>query len=157
MLTDEIFWKMDLTCVYHNGVKKNIENGFYVYLIVNDDKYYVGLSANLSVRLEHHRQKNTNNFNDNNVCVYILEKLNCKIDMMDMEIIWILWFCLNTDCVNVNRFSYKVRSGYINTHTIRNTNYKLFCQYHYINGIKLYNNPIYGCIDDELTYFGRKI
>ena len=163
MLTDEIFWKMDLNCVYHNGVVENIENGYYVYLIVNDNKYYVGMSENLSLRIYQHKRNNTNNINNENTSVYILEKLNTKRHMRIIENIWIIWFVLNTECVNVERPTRWVRSGFFNKKHTHNTNYKLFCDYEYITGIKLLNkikmssNHIQLPPDDELTFFGRTL
>ena len=73
-----------------------------------------------------------------------------------MEYVWIVWFCLNTDCVNVAKTSYKIRVGKINKQTINyiNPNYKVFCDYEYITGIKLLPRQALGDVISEVEYFG---
>tara|TARA_R110000803_G_C11786841_1_gene297444 strand:+ start:80 stop:556 length:477 start_codon:yes stop_codon:yes gene_type:complete len=158
MLTDEIFWKMDLRCVFSNGEISEIEDGFYVYLIVNEDKYYVGLSKRLKSRITEHSKTNTNNICDDGACVYILEKLDCEKHMRIMEYLWIVWFCLNTECVNIEKSSHKIRAGKINKQTINwiNSNYKLFCDFEYINELKLLKNQTQSVIN-EIEYFGKTL
>ncbi len=162
MLTHEIFYKFDLNCVYGGGVLKtqlfndDFTKGFYVYLIENNNKYYIGLTSNLSQRITSHKKNNTNNINDMNSCVYILEKLNNKKQMRDMEYIWIVWFCLNAECVNNCRGTYKIRNGLINEKHIFNTNYYTFCKYNYINGVRLLTHQT-KTPHDELNYFGRNL
>ena len=156
---EDILYKMDLTCVYSDGVILPFNNGYYhVYLIVNKDKYYVGLSKNLHSRIKNgHIKKNTNNINDYDTKVYILEKLIYEKDMRDMEYIWIIWFCLNTDCINITKGSYKIRAGIINnTNSCINTNYKCFCDYEYITGIKLLSRVDLGNMISEVEYFGAE-
>jgi hypothetical protein len=158
MLTNEIFWKMDLECVYSNGFISDIKKGYYVYLIKNEDKYYVGLSERLDMRIKDHIRNNTNNVCDDNSQVYILENVENKYQMKNMEYIWIIWFCLNTDCINVMKGSYKIRSGKINNkHISRATNYFIFCDYEYINGVRLLDSQYVNNIMNEVDYFGRNI
>ena len=162
MLTDEIFWKMDLECVYNGEGRVNeIEDGFYVYLIVNpiSKKYYVGLSKGLNLRIYGHINNNSHHiFDGGNTCVYILERLCNDRDMRYMECLWIVWFSLNTECVNVARNSLKIRNGIINKQTIDliNPNYKVFCDFEYINGIKLLDNYNPTAIS-EIEYFGKTL
>jgi hypothetical protein len=155
---EEILYKMDLTCVYSDGEISETEYGFYVYLIVNKDKYYVGLSKSLKSRIHGHFNTNTNNICDEGTCVYILEKLNYEKDMRIMEYLWIVWFGLNTDCVNVAKTSYKIRVGKINKHTINyiNPNYKVFCDFEYIIGLKLLDRYTMTNIT-EIDYFGKTL
>ena len=154
---EEILYKMDLTCVYSDGVILPFNPRYYhVYLIVNKDKYYVGLSKNLHSRIHGHIISNTNNICDEGTKVYILEKLIYEKDMRIMEYVWIVWFCLNTDCVNVAKTSYKIRAGKINKQTINyiNPNYKVFCDFEYITGIKLLPRQNLGNAISEVEYFG---
>ena len=160
MLTDEIFWKMDLECIYSDGVAIETPRGFYVYLIVNDGKYYVGLSERLNRRIIEHIKYTNNNW-DKNACVYILEKFNYEDEMRIMESVWIVWFLTNTDsCINIQKSSRKIRKGIINKNTIWSlkSKYNVFCDFEYIKGIKLldkqsYCNPVLS----EIEYFVRTL
>ena len=157
MLTDEIFWKMDLRCVYSDGEISEIRNGFYVYIIVNRNKYYIGLTRNIKNRLQVHIGHNTNDIRDDDACVYILENLKCEYDMRIMEYVWIIWFCLNTECVNKQVGSYKIRNGSINNHNMCfiDSNYNMFCDYELIQGIKIIDRQDKAMT--EIEYFGKKV
>ena len=160
MLTNEVFWKMDLRCIYKNGIAEEIGKGFYVYLIINADKYYVGMTKHLERRIYDHIRTNTNNIRDDESCIYILENVENEKNMRILEYIWIIWFCLNTDCVNVERFNYKVRQGLINRCNLWKikSNYKIFCDFDYIVGVKLLQQPwnsYWMPPDSENEYFGR--
>tara|TARA_R110000772_G_scaffold262884_1_gene382218 strand:- start:120 stop:596 length:477 start_codon:yes stop_codon:yes gene_type:complete len=156
MLTNEVFWKMDLRCIYKNGIAEEIGKGFYVYVIINADKYYVGLTTDFKARLPGHLRTNTNNIRDDESCIYILENVDNEFHMRMMEYIWIIWFCLNTDCVNVERGTYKVRKGYINRGNLWYiaSNYKIFCDFDYIVGVKLLQGHQKSS-NSEKEYFGR--
>ena len=156
MLTNEVFWKMDLRCIYKNGIAEEIGKGFYVYLIINADKYYVGMTKQLERRIYAHIRTNTNNIRDDESCIYILENLDNEFHMRIMEYIWIIWFCLNTDCVNVERGTYKVRYGLINSSNLLYiaSNYKIFCEFDYIVGVKLLEKQQKSTISEK-EYFGR--
>ena len=74
MLTEEQFEKMDLTPIYlNNKITEEIQQGFYVYLIKNQNNYYIGLSENLSSRLQNHILSNKNNINRGGE-LYVLER-----------------------------------------------------------------------------------
>ena len=156
MLTNEVFWKMDLRCIYKNGIAEEIGKGFYVYLIINADKYYVGLTRDFKTRIREHIRTNTNNIRDDESCIYILENLDNEFHMRIMEYIWIIWFCLNTDCVNVERGTHKVRKGYICNRNVLYiaSNYKIFCEFDYIVGVKLLEKQQKSTISEK-EYFGR--
>lgn len=160
MLTDETFCKMDLKCVYCDGIISEIPRGFYVYLILTDGNYYVGQTENLYKRVYSHKKTNTNNITSDNARVYILEKVNYTDDMRIMEVIWITWFCLNTDsCINKEKGSYKIRCGIINTRTICiiESKYNVFCEYEYIKGIKLLDKQNHVTVLSEIEYFGKAL
>ena len=156
MLTNEVFWKMDLRCIYKNGIAEEIGKGYYVYVIINADKYYVGLTRTFKKRIAVHLHSNTNNIRDDESCIYILENLEDEFQMRTMEYIWIIWFCLNTDCVNATRGTYKVRYGSINSRNVLYiaSNYKIFCDFDYIVGVKLLQNLCKSPISEK-EYFGR--
>ena len=161
MLTNEVFWKMDLRCIYKNGIAEEIGKGFYVYVIINADKYYVGMTRDFKARIAGHLHSNTNNIRDDESCIYILENVKKEINMRILEYIWIIWFCLNTDCVNVARYSLSLRRGKINSSNLWKikSNYKIFCDFDYIVGVKLiqqqWPNSYRIWPDSEKEYFGR--
>ncbi len=171
---EEILCKMNLHCVYSYGVIIPYENDKdpywgahthtdYVYLIESNNKYYVGITNNLKQRIGVHLSSNTNDIKTNhNSNVYILENWGITSDMRIMEYIWILWFSLNSECVNILRNSYQVRKGIIRNATLNNrlyeSNYRCFCEFGYITGIKLLNKCNNGVpVPDEIEYFGRAL
>ena len=162
MITEEQFEKMDLTPIFlNNKIIKKIENGFYVYLIKNKNTYYVGLSEHMLRRLKNHISNNKNDINNGGE-VYILEKFSNYRSMRDMEYIWILWFYINTNCINKDISTHKIRAGIINIKSIMNTNYEIFLQYDVIKGIPLLNSQIqrnehFEGIKTEEEYFGVKL
>ena len=163
---------MDLTCVYSDGVilpfnnegsynkkLKKLTHSDRVYLIVNKNKYYVGYTINLKNRIGGHLSTNTNNINDYDAKVYILENCGGGRELRLLEYIWIIWFSLNTECVNVLKNSRKVRSGDITSKTINtklyHSNYVCFCDFEYIMGIDVLNKKILHDVPSEIEYFGR--
>ena len=146
-MNDDILDRMDLTIAYEYNKIQTLDNTkYYVYLIDNNNIYYVGLSKNINKRLEQHIISNKNNINDYNTKVYILECLNCNKLMRIMEYIWIVWFKLNMECINITWGTYKLRYGKITNYDIRNNNYEMFCSYEYIKKLYIYKkqqkNPI---------------
>ena len=157
MITEEQFEKMDLTPIFlNNKIIKKIENGFYVYLIKNENTYYVGLSQNMLSRLKNHIKNNKNDINNGGE-VYILEKFSNYRAMRDMEYIWILWFSINTNCINKDIATHKIRAGFINNRTIMNTNYEIFLNYDVIKGIPLRKSQFQRDVPTEEEYFGAKL
>lgn len=64
MLTEEAFNKLGLKCIYHKGViDKQLKyyTNYYVYVISNNNVYYVGRTVNLYARLMAHRHINNLN------------------------------------------------------------------------------------------------
>ena len=122
MMTDELFFKMDLTCVYDGNriIDKIDKNKYYVYVIKSiDSKYYVGLSRNLTRRLTQHVDNNTNDIKEGGE-MYILEELNDEVRMINMEKIWIRWFKMTSLCINKIVDNYLITIGAINTFHIIN-------------------------------------
>ena len=149
-MNDEILYRMDLKIAYEfNKIQRLNNNKYYVYLISNNNVYYVGLSKNINKRLDNHIKSNTNNINDYNTKVYILECLNYEKKMRIMEYIWILWFKLNANCINIQYGTYKLRIGRITKYDIKNTNYEMFCNYDYINKLYVYDRQHYPPLSDE--------
>ena len=141
-MNDEIFDKMDLVCVYDDHINYELINkkSFYVYVIVNNDVYYVGLTSNLTERIKQHIYKNTNDLQSGGK-IYILENLEDEDKMRKMEKIWIVWFKLNSLCINIEVHSYQIRTGIIRMFNILNTNYKKFVDYEVIYGLPLLYRP----------------
>lgn len=155
MLTMGAFDNLKLKCVYNNG-KINIDlrdMRYYVYVIVNRKReiYYVGLSGCLHKRIYSHIKNNKTGLDDINDCfVYILEQVFYEYQMREMEQIWINWFKHNTNCCNIERCSYKIRSGKINVLSIINSKYEQFVLNSTIYPIKLL--PIYKTETCETEY-----
>lgn len=157
-MNDEVLDKMDLICSYDSGVKfdRIINKKCYVYIIESSDKkYYVGLSENLKNRIKQHLHFNKNDIRSGKL--YILEELDYEKQMRDMEMIWITWFKLNTNCVNVDCFTYLIRKGNINMNHIKNTNYSKFIHYGIIKSIKLLERQTNTSAEDEIHFFGKRI
>lgn len=157
MMTDEIFWKLDLECVYSDGIKSKINEGNYVYVIKNGDKYYIGKSRNINKRISIHLRANTNNITEDTAEVYILEKMDTRKRMDIMEYIWIIWFSLNTACINVDRGTYKVRVGKFNTSHVFQTNYLYFCEMGYIPKLPLLDKQHLKNYTTDIELFGKSI
>jgi len=156
MLTEEQFEKMDLTPIYlNNKLTEEIQQGFYVYLIKNQNNYYIGLSENLSVRLQNHIVSNKNNINRGGE-LYVLERCWDYRTMRDMEYLWIVWFYINSNCINASVPTYKIRKGLLNKNSIKNTNYKKFIDYGVIKGLPILERQNNIAKSDE-EYFGQNL
>tara|TARA_R100000951_G_scaffold115821_1_gene125211 strand:+ start:121 stop:597 length:477 start_codon:yes stop_codon:yes gene_type:complete len=109
MITEEIFNNMNLECVYENNNLISIGDllkPYIIYVIKNDDKYYIGLTNNISNRIYQHKDKKTDTNglfsceNKNNIKIYILEQFEDKIYLDLFEKIWIRWFIRYANCIN---------------------------------------------------------
>jgi hypothetical protein len=140
-MNDEIMDKMDLVGVYYNEIYHDqIETKkYYVYLIETQESYYVGYTSNLAGRIKNHLYADKNNICSGNGKIWILEKLDKETKARKMEKIWIIWFKLNSNCINIETFTYKIKSGQIKTRDIFNSNYKKFIDNDIISGIHLLN------------------
>jgi hypothetical protein len=155
-LDTETFLKMDLYCFwthscdyqpsFKSGIlrerKKKVSKIMYkyirdkniryvVYVIENNNTYYIGLTSNLIQRLNQHLINNTNNILYGG-SFYILENCETETQMRYMEMIWINWFKKNASCINI-----VVIKPTITENGIHKTTYK--------------NLIYYGVIDDNLN------
>ena len=131
--------------------KDNIKN------CENKDKYYIGKSRKINKRISTHLQANTNNITEDTAEVYILEKMDTRKRMDIMEYIWIIWFSLNTECINVDRGTYKVRVGLINSSHIFQTNYLYFREMGYIQRLPLLDKQNLKNYTTDIEFFGKHI
>ena len=157
-MNDEIIDRMDLLCVYDNHIKYELINKkvFYVYVIDNNGVYYVGLTSNLTSSIKSHLHKNTNDLRSEGK-IYILERLQDEFKMRNMEKIWIIWFKLNSLCINIDISSYQIRTGKIHIRHILNTNYKKLIDYEVIYGLPLLERQnISNGNKSDKEYFGKE-
>jgi hypothetical protein len=157
-MNDETLDKMDLLCVY-DGITQyhKINNSkFYVYVIESrDGHYYVGQTKNLESRIKQHLTANKNDILYGKL--FILEELSNERQMRFMEILWIVWFKMNSRCINIDCGTYLIRKGRINKNHIRNTNYSKFIEYEVIKGVKILERQTNSSAEDEESFFGRRI
>jgi len=129
-------------------------NKHYVYLIITDNNdFYVGKSSDLSIRIYSHINRHDWNVKH----VYILESCEYKCDMDFMEIIWIVWYNINKNCINKELTTgYKIRLGHIYNRTIINTNYEKMLKHGVIKSFDLLNNRRNKAVSYD-EYFGKYI
>jgi predicted GIY-YIG superfamily endonuclease len=147
-----LFDKMNLTSVY-NDKKINadlINDGkYYVYLIRNEtlDNYYVGSSINLKSRIKDHLKRDKLNIKNTNCIIYILEELEERSQMLEMEKLWICWVSVNANiniCDNISmRNCMYLINGKFNHTNLRLTNYENLTNRNIIYGLTLYDTKQY--------------
>lgn len=144
MLTEDIFNNMNLLCVYDNNkINEDIYNlkPFIIYVIKNEDKYYIGLSKNIINRIEQHKTNNTNGLYHNGK-VYILEEFDNKNYMDLFEKIWIRWFVRYANCVNACKcklIAHMLLHPQYDNRKNANSNYYKFQKNKIITGSSCYN------------------
>ena len=140
MLTEEQFEKMDLNLIFtNNEIIEDIDsfkNRHLIYVIKNEDVFYVGMSSNIRRRLDNHIKRNKNNLNWGGE-VYILDECSWYGNRCAMETIWIAWFDANATIINIQKPFNKIKNGKVNTSHIKNTNYEKFLNNEIIEGISL--------------------
>ena len=144
MLTEDIFNNMNLLCVYDNKkLNEDIYNlkPFVIYVIKNEDKYYIGLSKNIINRIKQHITNNTNGLYHNGK-IYIIEEFDNENYMVLFEKIWIRWFVRYANCVNACKCKsiapMLLHNDYDNRKNI-NSNYYKFQKNKIITGSTIYN------------------
>jgi hypothetical protein len=144
MLTEDIFNNMNLLCVYDNNkINEDIYNlkPFIIYVIKNEDKYYIGLTINIINRIEQHKKTDTNGLYHNGK-IYILEEFDDKSYLDLFEKIWIRWFVRYGICVN--KCKYKLIAPMLlhpqyDNRKNANSNYYKFQKNKIITGSSCYN------------------
>lgn len=158
MLIDEDFFRLDLLLVYDGKIKKDLinPNAFYVYVIKTDNTYYVGLTKNLCQRISEHKRINTNNILYKKGSIYILEELETKPQMDLLEQIWIVWFKINFNCINVKLLTHRIKRGRLTFNDCHHTNYKSLIETETIQGIKLLDKEVtnWSNLPNDADFFG---